>query len=193
MKKTINHIFNIKLIVLFIFIFYSLPVFAENVLEEKSELSRKCKNYITVNQNKDLKDAYPIFSGTGTAGKIYGFECLNLAKGKKNKYVCIYSFENTDLNNAYSKLQDILSNRYLEKNKNIILRKTMPLTNAEDSVNLTQSVRNENQGYTCYYYKNKNEIWIETKPEKNKEAVFIIKENNKNTDIYYYENILENE
>ena len=116
-----------------------------------------------------------------------------MAKGKKNKYVCIYSFENTDLNNAYSKLQDILSNRYLEKNKNIILRKTMPLTNAEDSVNLTQSVRNENQGYTCYYYKNKNEIWIETKPEKNKEAVFIIKENNKNTDIYYYENILENE
>lgn len=193
MIKIINYIFNLKFIVLFLFIFYSIPVLAENVLEEKSELSEKCSSYIKLNENKAITDAYPVFSGTGAAGEIYGFECLNLAKGQQDKYACIYSFENTDLNNAYSKLQNILSNRHKKKNKNIILRKSIPSTNAEDSINLTQSIKEENKGYTCYYYKNNNEIWIETKPVKNKEAVFIIKENNKNTDIYYYENILANE
>lgn len=193
MVKIIKYIFNLKLIILLILTAYSFQVSAQSVLEEKSELSDICISYIKLNENKAITDAYPVFSGTGTAGKIYGFECLNMAKGQQDKYVCVYSFENTNLNNAYSKLQDILSNRHKKKNKNIILRKNLPSTNAEDSLNLTQSVKKENKGYTCYYYKNNNELWIETKPVKNKEAVFIIKENNKNTDVYYYENILPNE
>ena len=187
-----NKVISAKVIIL-LFLIYSIPAFAEKALEEQNELSEVCENYITVNQNKTITDAYPVFAGSGAAGSIYGFDCLNLAKGQQDKYVCIYSFENIDLNEAYDKLQEILSNRHKKKNKNIILRKSMPLTNAEDRLNLIQSVKEENKGYTCYYYKNNNELCVERKPLKSKEDGFIIKENNKNTDIYFYGSILPNE
>lgn len=184
----------LKLFLLLVFLTVSFSVFAESVLEEKQYLSDICSNYISLLDNKSIKEVYPVFDESkGVSGKIYGFECLNLAKGETDKYTCIYSFENTDLNGAYIKLQEILSNRHKKKNRNIILRRNMPLSNAEDRLNLTQSLKKENQGYTCYYVKSNNELWIHTEPVKGKKAVFILKNNNDNASIYFYENIMPNE
>lgn len=179
---------NLKLFIFSLFLISFIPLnsYALNIIEPKDNLTNKCINFMNNLINNDIIEIYPQFAKNGNESIIYGFKCLNLDKGNKKNYTLIYEFYNADMKETYYKLHNILSNK---SKKDIFIRKNIPDNNAEDGINITTSIKNENQGHTCYIYKNENELWIGTKPTKWKSAVFIIQQNDNNSKIYFYETL----
>ncbi|RDU58960.1 hypothetical protein CQA53_11720 [Helicobacter didelphidarum] len=154
---------------------------AESPLEKQQELSSVCKQYRTEIQGKKLLDVYPFFDKKGVdTGKGY----LNLNAGKTGAYIRFYNFGDKTLQEAYSKLREVLRERANEDgNKHIILRDSLPEADSEDVLKLEERYR----GATCYIRKNENEVWIDSYPKVGKEFVFILQKDGNNAKLYYYE------
>lgn len=155
-------------------------VFA-GAIEEQNTLTQKCETYTKEISKKDIGDVYPFFLKEGKEVKKNDFAYLNLNAGKTDAFIRLYEFKNTSLQNAYENLKSILKN-----NANIKIRSILPKVNAEDALKFQVSVGNENDGHTCYIYKNPNELWIKSIPQKGEEFVFILKQVGENSKLYYY-------
>lgn len=149
---------------------YAKKVYKNSITEKYTEFDEKKHNF----QNKE------------------GFKYLDPNTVKDNngnlQKVRIYELDTKNVDEIYEKVLQIVNNR---QKKTYSLRKTLPEKSAEDIVKQTESVKQENAGFTCYIQKSPREFWIKTEPYKNKKAVFIIDGNTGK--LYYRENILPND
>lgn len=167
-------------------LFFGVFALAQNAMTEEKELSEVCIDYQSLVQNKDILNAYPFFKGEGIESKnAKPFSYRNLNPNQTNAYVRLYAFEKGGLSQAYKNLLEILQNN---PNKPL-LRKTLPQQDAEDTLRFVKSLEKENDGKTCYIIKSENEIWIHSQPMKPKEFIFILRQEEQSTKLYYYENI----
>lgn len=165
-----------------IVVLFSSVVFA-GAIEEQNTLTQKCETYTKEISKKDIGDVYPFFlkEGKEVVNDKKEVIYLNLNTGKADAFIRLYEFKNTSLQNAYENLKSILKN-----NANIKIRSILPKVNAEDALKFQVSIKNENDGHTCYIYKNPNEFWIKSIPQKGEEFVFILKQVGENSKLYYY-------
>ena len=154
------------------------------VLQEEKALISKCEDYAKKIKDSSVSVFYPFFAKEGKRTSKDSFTYLNLNFGGADAFIRIYEFENTSLKQSYENLKNIL-----KKNENIKIRETLPNQNAQDSLKFQVSVKNENDGHTCYIYKNSDEVWIQSNPQKGENFVFILKQENQNSKLYYYEKI----
>ncbi|TLD85490.1 hypothetical protein [Helicobacter sp. MIT 05-5294] len=171
-------------ILCYVLLVVSSFAFAQDSRKEENNLSKACIQYAEKIKNKDILDVYSMFDKKGQEAKLGGFTYQNLNVDKLNAYIRLYEFQGVDLNGAYNNLLQIILN-----NKNLSLRKSLPQQNEEDTLYFMVSLKGENNGKTCYIRQNSNELWIESEPLKDKKFVFILKQENKNTKLYYYETI----
>lgn len=186
-----------KILALFIAFILSTCFTANNAYAEafkELDYIEKCEEYAEKVKNNSITKKYTEFDEKAynfTSKKAYKYLNPKLVEDKKGnlQIVRIYELETNNVDEIYKKVLEIVNDK--KKKKTYSLRKTLPKGNVEDIVKQTESVNNENAGFTCYIKKSDEEYWIKTEPYKDKKAVFII--DGTNSRLYYRENILSND